>query len=297
MKILVTGKEGQLARALLALSGADGGVSVTALGRPALDLTNRDSVIRAIEAERPDILVNAAAYTAVDQAEKDVDMAFAVNRDGAGHAAFAAHEAGIPIIHISTDYVFAGDKPVPYSESDPTGPTGIYGHSKLEGEIAVAEANPAHAILRTAWVYSPYGNNFLKTMLRLAQDRDVVRVVADQHGTPTYAPDIADGIIAAARTILADPDGDKWRGVFHMVAEGETNWAGFAQEIFARSAEAGGPSARVEPIPASEYPTLAKRPANSRLATTRFSTAYDHSLPHWQDGVRRCVNELLQSKI
>lgn len=290
MRILVTGRDGQVARSLAAL--AYDGLSITTLGRPELDVTDADSIARAIETVRPDILVNPAAYTAVDKAESEKESAFAVNREGARNAAATANAAGLPIIHVSTDYVFAGDKPSPYLESDATGPTGIYGRSKLEGEQAVAGANAAHAILRTAWVYSPYGHNFLKTMLRLAADREVLRVVADQYGTPTYAPDIADGIIAVARKIVSAPEREDWRGVFHMVAQGETNWAGFAEEIFTQSALRDGPCARVEPITTADYPTPARRPANSRLDTSRFRAAFEHSLPHWRDGVRRCVTEL-----
>lgn len=293
MRILVTGRNGQVAQALAACA-ADG-LAVTALGRPELDITDRGSITRAIESVRPDILVNPAAYTAVDRAESEPDAAFAVNRDGAGCAAAAAAAAGLPIIHVSTDYVFAGDKASPYVETDATGPTGIYGRSKLAGEQAVAAANPAHAILRTAWVYSAYGSNFVKTMLRLAAEREVLRVVADQHGTPTYAADIAAGIIAAARKILEAPARQDWRGTFHMVAQGETNWADFAQEIFARSAEHGGAHARVERITTAEYPTPARRPCNSRLDTAKFRAAFDHALPDWRDGVRRCIAELTQA--
>ena len=290
MRILVIGKEGQVARSLVAL--ARDKLSVTALGRPDLDITDTNSIARAIEAARPDILVNPAAYTAVDRAESEAHVAFAVNREGACNVAAAAAAAGLPVIHISTDYVFAGDKAAAYVETDATGPSGIYGRSKLEGEQAVAGANPAHIILRTAWVYSPFGSNFLKTMLRLASDRDVVRVVADQHGTPTYAADIAQGIVAAARTVLAAPSREDWRGIFHMVAQGETSWAGFAEEIFAQSALRGGPCARVERIMTADYPTPARRPANSRLDTTKFRATFEHALPNWKDGVKHCLAEL-----
>lgn len=293
IRLLVTGYEGQVARGLLAIAGPSGGrPTVNALGRPDLDITDLSSVERAIDAFSPDLLVNTAAYTAVDKAENDVEAAFAINRDGARNVAAAAADAGLPIIHISTDYVFDGDKAEPYVETDATGPTGIYGRSKLEGEHAVAAANPRHAILRTAWVYSTHGHNFLKTMLRLAANQDVVRVVADQYGTPTYAADIANGLLSVARKILATPEREDWRGVFHMVAEGGTSWAGFAEEIFAQSARYGGPCARVEPIRTTDYPTAAKRPANSRLDTTKFQKTFGYVLPDWKDGVRRCVSGL-----
>jgi dTDP-4-dehydrorhamnose reductase len=294
MRILVTGRDGQVARALVGLTAP--GVVVEALGRPDLDITARASVDRAIGRFVPDVLVNAAAYTAVDKAESDEAAAFAVNRDGAGHAAAAAAAARIPVIHLSTDYVFSGDGAVPYREDDPTGPAGVYARSKLEGEFAVAAANPAHAILRTSWVYAPWGHNFAKTMLRLAVERDIVRVVVDQHGAPTYAPDIAEGILAVARAALAEPEADGWRGVFHMTAAGETTWAGFAQAVFAESAARGGPSARVEPITTADYPTTVSRPDNSRLDNSRFRTTFAHALPDWQDGVRRCMGQLLGEK-
>lgn len=290
MRLLVTGRDGQVAQALLALSGSD--VDVVALGRPTLDLTDRASIERAIAQHRPDVVVNAAAYTAVDKAESDEAAAFAVNAEGAGHVAAAAAAAGLPVVHISTDYVFAGDKPGPYVESDSTGPQGAYGRSKLEGERLVAEANPNHAILRTAWVYGPYGANFLKTMLRLSQTRDLLRVVADQRGTPTYAPDIAEGIVAVSRALVSAPGDASKRGVFHMVSEGETTWAGFAEAIFSRLAETGGKHVTVEPITTADYPTPAKRPANSRLDTTRFRQSFGHSLPEWTEGVSRCMAAL-----
>lgn len=290
MRILVTGREGQVARALTARSGGD--LVIEAIGRPDLDIADPVSIRRVVEGFRPDVVVNAAAYTAVDRAETERDAAFAVNRDGAGHVARAAAEAGLPVIHISTDYVFSGDKTGPYVEEDETGPQSVYGQSKLGGEAAVAAANPAHAILRTAWVYSPFGANFLKTMLRLAADRDVVRVVADQHGSPTYAPDIADAILAVARRMDTDRNGSQWRGIFHMSGGGETNWAGFAQEIFRRSSEAGGPFARVEPITTADYPTPARRPANSVLDNARFATVFDHRIPEWSTAVPRCLAAL-----
>jgi dTDP-4-dehydrorhamnose reductase len=285
LKLLVTGQAGQVARAMALAGSAD--VIVTCVGRPELDLTDPVSVRAAIDLHKPDIVVNPAAYTAVDKAESEVELAYSINRDGAGSVAAAAAQAGVPIVHISTDYVFSGDKAEPYLESDPTGPTGVYGASKLAGEQAVAAANPAHVVLRTAWVYAPWGHNFARTMLRLAADRDVVRVVADQQGTPTYAPDIAQAMLAVCQTIMASPDGNDWRGVFHLTNGGATNWAGFAAEVFAQSAARGGPSARVEPISTADYPTLARRPANSRLDTDRFTRTFGHRMTDWSDAVAR----------
>jgi len=287
MRLLVTGSHGQVAQALRALGQP--GLDVIALGRPELDITDAESVARAIRRHQPDVVVNAAAYTAVDKAEREVDAAFAVNATGAGHVAAAAAAQDLPVIHLSTDYVLPGDKPTPYVESDPTGPQSAYGRSKLAGEIAVAAANPRHAILRTAWVYAPYGANFLRTMLARAADQGALHVVGDQFGTPTYAPDIADGILVVARRLRADAAPT---GVFHMVAAGETTWAGFAAEIFRQSAALGGPSARVLPIASADYPRPAQRPANSRLDTTRFRATFEHALPGWPDGVRRCLAAL-----
>lgn len=291
MRILVTGCEGQVAQALTGLSVAD--MVIMAIGRPDLDITDPTSVRKALEGFGPDIVVNAAAYTAVDRAETEPETAFSVNRDGARHVALASADAGVPVIHISTDYVFSGDKTGAYHESDETGPASVYGQSKLGGEQAVAAANPAHVILRTAWVYSAFGSNFLKTMLRLAADRDTVRVVADQHGSPTYASDIASGILAVARRIRAEPRGSEWRGVFHMTAAGQTTWAGFAEAIFAKSATLGGPSAHVEPITTADYPTPAKRPANSALSNDRFATVFGHSLPPWRISVDAALEAIL----
>jgi dTDP-4-dehydrorhamnose reductase len=290
VKLLVTGANGQVAQSLLGLNQAE--LEVIALGRPDLDITFRPSLERAIAVHRPDVVVSAAAYTAVDKAESEEDAAYGANRDGAANVAAAAAAANLPIIHLSTDYVFAGTKPVPYTETDPTDPKSVYGRSKLAGETSVLAANPASVILRTAWVYSPYGSNFLKTMLRLAGEREVLRVVADQHGTPTYAPDIAKAIVKVARYLAAHPDAEEWRGVFHMVASGETNWAGFAEEIFRQSAERGGPSSQVEAITTADYPTPAARPKHSRLDSARFRAVFQHMLPDWRDGVRRCLAAL-----
>ncbi|WP_152045323.1 dTDP-4-dehydrorhamnose reductase [Aureimonas psammosilenae] len=285
MRILVTGREGQVARALAGLASPE--IAVEALGRPDLDIRDPASVARAIAAFAPDVVVSAAAYTAVDKAETEEAEAFAVNEGGAANVSRAAAQAGLPVIHLSTDYVFPGDANRPYREDDPTGPAGVYGRSKLAGEIAVAKVNPRHVILRTAWVFAPEGNNFPRTMLRLAGDRDTVRVVADQQGTPTYAPDIAEAILTVARVALASPDSENWRGTFHMTGTGQTTWAGFAAAVFAASAARGGPSATVEPITTADYPTPARRPAYSVLDNSRFAATFAHALPDWEDATRR----------
>ncbi|CEJ11675.1 dTDP-4-dehydrorhamnose reductase [bacterium YEK0313] len=290
VKLLVTGRQGQVAQALAGLVRAD--VTIVALGRPDIDIRDRASLDRAIAANRPDIVVNAAAYTAVDKAETESALAFAVNADGAGHVAAAAEAAALPVLHLSTDYVFAGDKDGAYRETDPVAPLNVYGRSKHAGELAVAAANPAHAILRTAWVYGAHGTNFLTTMLRLAREQDTLRVVADQRGTPTQASDLAEAILVAARAMSAAPEAEDWRGLFHVAGTGETSWADFAGEIFRQSAARGGPSAHVEPIGTADYPTPARRPANSRLDAGRFRMTFGHALPHWTSGVARCLDVL-----
>jgi dTDP-4-dehydrorhamnose reductase len=291
MRLLVAGASGQVARSLCALSSS--AMEVIALGRPRLDVTERSSIDRAIADCRADAVVNAAAYTNVDRAESDTAIAFAVNRDGAGHVAAAARKWLVPVIHLSTDYVFSGRKAGAYVETDETAPQNAYGRSKREGEIEVAALNPDHAILRTSWVYSPYGRNFLTTMLELARARDVVRVVADQQGAPTYAHDLAVAVVAAARRMVESND-SACRGVFHVVAQGRASWSEFAEEIFRRSAAQGGPTARVEPISTTEHPTAAKRPLNSELSAAKFRLVFEHSLPPWRTGVVRCLAALVR---
>lgn len=292
MRIAVTGKSGQVATALIE-RGTAAGHDVIALGRPEMDLANPASVALALKAAAPDLVVSAAAYTAVDKAEGEAELAQAVNGAGAGAVARTAKALGVPVIHLSTDYVFDGKLDRPYREGDPTRPTGIYGASKLAGEQAVlAEHGDDAAVLRVAWVYSPYGNNFVKTMLRLARERDEVSVVADQVGNPTSALDIADGILRVAANLITSTD-PSLRGVFHMTARGEASWADFAQAIFATSAAAGGPSAAVRQITTADYPTPAIRPANSRLDCARIAAVHGVTLPEWQ-GALATVIKILQ---
>ena len=235
------------------------------LGRPQLDLAVPETVEPALKAAAPDIVVNAAAYTAVDQAEREPEIASAVNGTGAGAVAEAARALGVPVIHLSTDYVFDGNKTSAYVEEDLVAPASVYGASKLAGEQAVAAATDDHVILRTAWVYAPYGKNFVRTMLALAESRDEVRVVADQLGSPTYAPDIAVAIVGIARNLLRNPCDPLLRGIFHLAGSGETSWAGFASAIFAFLAAKGLRKPVLTPIASADYPTPARRPANSRL--------------------------------
>src|SRR6202161_2524505 len=236
MRIAVTGSTGQVANTLIERD--EGKVEIVALGRPALDLTDRAAVVAGLEAARPDVVVNAAAYTAVDKAEAEEALALRVNGEGAGHVAEAAKRLGVPLLHLSTDYVFDGALDRPYREDDPTGPTGAYGRSKLAGEKEVAARCEDSVILRTAWIYSPFGANFVRTMLRLNETRDEVGVVADQRGNPTSALDIADaGIAIAAR--MRDDASPALRGVFHMTGSGEATWADLAETVFHQAATRG----------------------------------------------------------
>jgi dTDP-4-dehydrorhamnose reductase len=249
---------------------------------------------------RPQAVVSAAAYTAVDLAETEPALADQVNAAGAEAVARAAARLHIPIVHLSTDYVFDGTLDRPYREDDPTNPVSVYGQSKLHGERLVAAANPDHAILRTAWVYSSFGKNFARTMLSLAGKREEISLVSDQRGTPSNALDIADGIFAVVHNLIAKPVASALRGVFHMTGGGESNWADFAIAIFAASAALGGPSARVRPIPSSDYPAPARRPANSRLDNAKLAQAHDVRLPRWQESlpgmIARIVSQDSQNK-
>ena len=291
MRIAVTGTAGQVVTSLIE-RGTAAGHEVIAIGRPDLDLADPASVVRALEAAQPDAIVSAAAYTAVDKAESESDLAHAVNGAGAGAVAQAAKALGVPLIHISTDYVFDGTLDRPYVESDPTGPTGVYGASKLAGEQAGLATYPENsAVLRVAWVYSPFGGNFVKTMLRLAGDRDDLGVVGDQVGNPTSALAIADGILQVATNMVSDSYPEQ-RGVFHMTAQGEGSWADFAEAIFAASTKRGGPSASVRHIGTADYPTPATRPANSRLDCARIAKVHGVTLPDWRTSLDEVMDRL-----
>jgi dTDP-4-dehydrorhamnose reductase len=286
MRILVTGRNGQLATALIEQAAKWPGNDVIAMGRPELDFEDLASIGPAIAGMRPDLVVNAAAYTAVDKAEQEAEKAFAVNRDGAAAAAAAAARLAVPFIHISTDYVYPGTKPEPYVESDATGPLGVYARSKLEGEIAVRAAHPSALILRTSWVYSPFGANFVKTMLRIGKDRAEVSVVDDQIGNPTSALDLADAILRIAPGLDAG-------GTYHLCGSGDVTWCGFAREIFALSKARGGPAPKVKAITTADYPTPARRPANSRMSTDAFAARFGFRLRPWQEALAETVARIV----
>ena len=269
------------------------GHEIVAVGRPGFDLAgDPDDIAATISRERPDAVISAAAYTAVDHAEQDRDLARAVNVGGAEAVAAAAKQLGIPLLHLSTDYVFDGRKETPYVESDPTCPASVYGETKRDGEDAVFRCFDNVAILRTAWVYSPFGSNFVKTMLRLAHERDEITVVADQFGNPTSALDVAGGLLTIAENMVSS-DSAEFRGTFHMAASGSANWAEFAEAIFKASGEHGGPSAQIRPIGTDDYPTKAIRPANSRLNCAKLELVHGVRLPHWKTSVETTVERLV----
>lgn len=292
MRIAVTGQHGQVALSLVERAAA-AGIELTAIGRPALDLERPETIAPALISAKPDLIVNAAAFTAVDLAESEPATALKVNGDAAGEIAATARRLGVPMIQISTDYVFDGSLDRPYREDDVVGPISAYGRSKLAGEEAVASTTSDHAILRTAWVYSPFGKNFVRTMLRLGSEREVVGVVADQAGSPTSALDIADAILAVAGNLAAHPDDAALRGIFHMGAQGEAVWADVAEAIFADAKKAGRAAVRVERIATSDYPTPARRPANSRLDSAKLAAIHGVRLPHWRTSLTACVTRLL----
>jgi len=288
--IFVAGGTGQVALSLRE-AAENAGFPLVAAGRPDFDLTSAASVRAAIDAYNPSAIINAAAYTAVDAAENDKEQAFAINATGAATLAAIAAERNIPFLHLSTDYVFDGNKASPYDETDAVGPTGVYGQSKLAGERTVLKANPKSLILRTAWVYSPYGKNFLKTMLSLSE-RNVLSVVADQHGNPTYAPDIAAALLAILARLDGQEPTDTQAGIYHMTGSGETTWHGFASQIFDEGARFGLARPEVKAIPTADYPTPAKRPANSRLNCEKLSKNFNISLPGWRESTALCVKRL-----
>ena len=294
MRLLITGWQGQLAKSLSEAAARRPEITALSIGRPALDLCARPSILRTLTDNSPDLIVNTAAYTAVDKAESEPEAAFALNRDGAGLLAEAAAARGIPIIHVSTDYVFDGRKATPYTEDDATSPLNVYGASKLAGEAAVASANPHHIILRTAWVHSPFGANFVKTMLRLAATRPRLSVVADQLGNPTYAPHLATAIVDIAVQLKGLKAGAAPWGIYHATGSGETSWHGLAAAVFERSRALGGAFAETDPIPASQYPTPSLRPANSRLDGAKLAAVFGLRLPPWQEGVAEGVARLLK---
>lgn len=263
-------------------------------GRPVIDISSNTSVRRVLDGIAPAIVINAAAYTDVDKAESDEAAALRVNRDGPHYLAKWCAANDVPLIHISTDYVFEGSKQTAYRETDACRPLNAYGRSKVAGEDAVRDALRQHVIVRTAWAYGADGRNFLKTMLRLGAERDVVEVVADRYGTPTSANDIATALLDIADATMRGNADAPW-GTYHLVAGGETSWHGFAKQIFAVVACEGHKTPRVEPILSESYSGAAARPRYCVLDTTEIHRAFGIALPQWQQGVAACVRQLMQS--
>lgn len=296
MRLLVTGANGQvgyeLVRSLMPLG------EVVALTRDDCDLVSADAIERVVAECRPDVIVNAAAYTAVDRAESEERLATIINGDAPAALAHAARAAGALLIHYSTDYVFDGSKGASWHETDPVAPLNAYGRSKLAGERAIAASGADYLILRTTWVFAARGANFVRTMLRLGAEREMLKVVADQFGAPTWARNIADAtahVVAGARRERVE--GRFASEVLNLASQGDTSWHGFATEIFAEYARLRPDAAlvirSVEPIPAADYPTPARRPTNSRLDCGRLAERYGIRLPHWRQALSRCLEEIV----
>ncbi len=289
--ILVTGRTGQLATALADAAQAHG-VTVRCLERPILDIEQPASIAKVISAHSPSLVINTAAYTNVDAAEDDAAIAYRANRDGPAELARLCAAAAIPLIHISTDYVFDGRKGAPYVESDATAPQGVYGASKLAGEQAVLMLCRRAVVLRTAWLYSPVGKNFVRTMLAAAERNNMLRVVADQIGCPTSAEDLAEAVLGVAAR-LRDGWSDRYAGTYHAAGAGAATWHELATATFAAAAQHGRSMPKVAPISTQEWPTKAVRPPDSRLDCNKLAAVFGLRLPAWQDSVRRTVDTIL----
>lgn len=292
MRVLVTGATGQVGRALSCYAWPIG-TDLVLPGRAELDLSKPDMVGDFVAAGNFDVVINPAAYTAVDNAENEPILAWKVNALAAAALAQATRNANIPVIHVSTDYVFSGAKLGPYTESDAIDPTGVYGASKAAGELAVRATNPRHVILRTSWVFSAHGNNFVKTMLRLGKDRSVIRVVDDQIGCPTSAEDIA-SVLATIALRLVD-DGASPAGTYHFSNDGPVTWCGFAREIFRQQREAGHKVADVVAITSADYPTLARRPSNSVLSVEKLERDYGIQPRPWANALKETLAVLSEA--
>lgn len=290
--ILITGASGQLGDALVKLC-RERGIAFTAVARPEFDFERPETIEACFAAAQPDIVINAAAYTAVDKAETDQDAAKAGNHTGPLALARLCEAAEIPFIHVSTDYVFDGDKGAPYVETDPTSPTGVYGATKRDGEEAILATGAKAVILRTAWVYAAHGKNFARTMLNAGRKMPVLRVVADQRGTPTAAPDLATAILAIVEKLRATGWRPEYRGIFHATGAGETTWHGFATAIFAEAAKHGYKAPQVQAIATADWPTPTRRPPDSRLNCSKLAHIFGVAMPDWQATLPEIVNSLL----
>jgi dTDP-4-dehydrorhamnose reductase len=290
--ILITGGSGQLGDALIKLCTAQS-IPFRAVSRPECDFERPETIAACFNAAKPDLVINAAAYTAVDKAESDQEAARAGNHTGPLALAQLCEGADIPFIHVSTDYVFDGNKGAPYIETDPTGPTGVYGATKRDGEDAILATGAKAVILRTAWVYAAHGKNFARTMLTAGRKAPVLRVVADQRGTPTSAADLAAAILAIAAKIRATGWQPSYRGIFHATGAGETTWHGFACAIFAEAAKTGYAAPKVDPINTADWPTPTRRPPDSRLDGAKLAAVFGVALPDWRESLPGIVQALL----
>lgn len=290
--ILITGASGQLGTELAKLFTARG-VAFTAVARPEFDFEKPETIDAVFAAVQPDVVINAAAYTAVDKAETDQDAAKAGNHTGPLALAKLAQEAGIPYIHVSTDYVFDGNKGEPYIETDPTCPTGVYGATKRDGEEAILATDAKAVILRTSWVYAGHGKNFARTMLTYGRKNAVMRVVGDQHGTPTAAVDLAAAIGAIVDKITATGWQPAYRGIFHATGSGKTTWHGFATAIFQEAGKHGYNAPAVQSITTADWPTPTRRPPDSRLDCSKLEQVFGVRLPDWHDTLPAVVKDLL----
>jgi dTDP-4-dehydrorhamnose reductase len=288
--ILIAGRRGRVAQDLVA-EAQRSGVVVCPLGRPELDIENPETIARAIAVQAPCAIVNAAAVGGFDEADRDPARAFALNRDGAAHLAAAARQAGVPLLHLSSDYVFDGAKRAPYVEDDPVAPLSLYGRSKAEGEQAVLDADPSALIVRTSWVYGPHGANFLTAMLRLAETEDEVRVVADQHGTPTFGADLARALFAIVAR-LTDERADVAPGIYHVAGTGVTSWLGFAEGIFAGWARRGHRVPRIVPIRLADWTSGEPRPHYSALDSGKAARVFGIRMPPWEESLEECLDAL-----
>ncbi|HEY0111881.1 MAG TPA: dTDP-4-dehydrorhamnose reductase [Allosphingosinicella sp.] len=294
MRVLVTGRQGQLALSLAERASDFPEISLQVIGRPGLDLERPETIAAAVESAAPDLVINAAAYTAVDLAESEPERAYRINATAAGEAAAAARRAGARFIQISTDYVFDGSAEGPYPETAPTNPLGVYGRSKLKGEERVLSEHPGAIVVRTAWVYSPFGKNFVKTMMALAAQRDELTVVADQWGNPSSASDLADGLLTLAGALREE---EPERRIYHLAGSGRASWFDFAAHIMAELERLRLPSARVRPIRTEDWPTPAARPSNSVLDCSRFESNFGFRAPDWRRSSTAVIERLAMNVI
>jgi dTDP-4-dehydrorhamnose reductase len=292
MRILVTGWHSQIARALVEVAPSDPAVTALSVAQPARDLVRPSGIAGALMAARPDVIVNAAAWTEVDRAEQEGREALALNREGAAGIARIAAARAIPIVHLSSVYVFDGTKQGPYVEDDPPRPAGVYGRTRLAGERAVAAANPRHVVLRTGWVFSEHGSNFVRRMLKRAETGTPVPVVCDQVGSPTYTRDLARAVLAVCARIVRDGESAPW-GTYHAAGAGYASWYDLAERLFEFSARHGGPTAALERTTTAAFATTAPRLMNACLDCARLRDTFGLALPHWSDGLDACVAGLV----